>query len=79
MLDDFNTFLTPERISFVQEFESKKRVFEALSSLLTYRQSQIETNDVFQALTAREKLGSTTIGNSIERNGLPLFIYFDLK
>ncbi len=57
--------LDPERIKFIKKIESKKRVFDALTNLLTKGQKEVTKNQVFDALIAREKLGNTSIGNGI--------------
>lgn len=65
MLSDINSLLSPERTQFVQELESKKRVFDTLADLLSKKQSQLEKDTIFDYLINREKLGSTTVGNGI--------------
>jgi PTS system nitrogen regulatory IIA component len=59
------TLLSPERTLFVQELESKKRVFDTLAKLLSYKQSQLSQDEIFDFLIDREKLGSTTLGGGI--------------
>jgi len=44
MVSDIMTLLSPERTLFVQELESKKRVFDTLAKLLSYKQSQLSLN-----------------------------------
>lgn len=65
MVSDIMTFLSPERTLFVQELESKKRVFDTLSRLLSHKQTQISQDQIFDFLIEREKLGSTTLGAGI--------------
>lgn len=65
MLSDINSLLSPERILFVQELESKKRVFDTLAELLSQKQSQLDKDTIFDYLISREKLGSTTIGKGL--------------
>jgi len=60
--------VVPERIEFIKKTESKKCVFDSLTSLLEKGQSEVTRNEIFDALIAREKLGETYIGNGI---GLP--------
>ena len=62
MVSDIMTLLSPERTLFVQELESKKRVFDTLAKLLSYKQSQLTQDEIFDYLIDREKLGSTTLG-----------------
>lgn len=66
--------LDPERIKFVKKVESKKRVFDILTDLLTKGQKEVTKNQVFDALIAREKLGNTSIGNgiSVPKTHLPI-------
>ena len=65
MVSDIMTLLSPERTLFVQELESKKRVFDTLAKLLSYKQSQLTQDEIFDYLIDREKLGSTTLGGGI--------------
>ena len=65
MLSDINALLSPERTLFVQELESRKRVFDTLADLLSYKQPQLDKGTIFDYLIDREKLGSTTIGGGI--------------
>jgi len=65
MLSDINALLSPERTQFVQELESKKRVFDTLATLLSQKQPQLSKDQIFDRLIAREKLGSTTLGGGI--------------
>ena len=65
MVSDIMTLLSPERTLFVQELESKKRVFGTLAKLLSYKQSQLSQDEIFDFLIDREKLGSTTLGGGI--------------
>lgn len=57
--------LIPERVLFIKKTESKKCVFDSLTALLEKGQSEVSKNEIFDALTAREKLGNTYIGNGI--------------
>ena len=65
MLSDITTLLTPERTLFVQELESKKRVFDTLAKLLSHKQSLLSQDEIFDFLIDRENLGSTTLGRGI--------------
>ena len=57
--------LVPERIAFIKKTESKKCVFDSLTSLLEKGQKEVSKNEIFDALVSREKLGDTYIGNGI--------------
>jgi PTS system nitrogen regulatory IIA component len=62
---DIATLLAPERIAYAQEISSRKRVFERLAELLVNAQDDLSAEAVFDALTNREKLGSTALGNGV--------------
>ncbi|MGB1311395.1 MAG: PTS sugar transporter subunit IIA [Leucothrix sp.] len=64
MVNDTMTLFSPERTLFVQELESKKRVFDTLATLLSYKQT-LSQDQIFDHLIQREKLGSTTLGGGI--------------
>ena len=57
--------LLPEQIACFEELSSRKRVFEKLAELLTQQQASLGVEDMLEALTNREKLGSTTLGNGM--------------
>lgn len=65
MPHDISKLLSPERTLFVQELESKKRVFDTLATLLSKKQTQLDKDTIFDRLIEREKLGSTTLGSGI--------------
>lgn len=65
MVSNTMTLFSPDRTLFVQELESKKRVFDTLSKLLSYKQTQLTQDEIFDYLIGREKLGSTTLGGRI--------------
>ena len=44
---------------------SKKRALEELSNLITLDQTQLNSNEIFDSLISRERLGSTGIGHGI--------------
>lgn len=56
--------LTPDNILLDTESTSKKRVFERVG-LLFENQMQIARSQVFDSLFAREKLGSTGLGQGV--------------
>lgn len=64
---DIVTLLSTDRIECESELSSKKRAFEKLAELLSHEGSEdgFENEAVFNALIAREKLGSTALGNGI--------------
>ena len=62
---DITTLLIPERIAHAQEMSSRKRVFERLAELLASAQDGLSAEVIFDALTNREKLGSTALGNGV--------------
>lgn len=57
--------LTSERVQYSDKIESQKTAFDSLTELLAKGQSEVTTNEIFDALVSREKLGSTCIGNGI--------------
>jgi PTS system nitrogen regulatory IIA component len=57
--------ITPERVVCCQESTSKKRTLEQLSQLLTRNVPRISTNEVFDSLIGRERLGSTGLGHGV--------------
>ncbi len=58
-------FLTPERTCCDAPGISKKRVLEFLSGFLAEHSENIDADRVYQELLAREKLGSTGIGDGV--------------
>ena len=64
MVSDIMTLFSPERIQFVQELESKKRVFDTLAHLLSHK-TNFSQNTIFDHLIEREKLGSTALGKGV--------------
>ncbi|MGH8381558.1 PTS IIA-like nitrogen regulatory protein PtsN [Pseudomonas sp.] len=59
------TILTPGRSLVNVPGGSKKRALEQIANLIGKEVPDLETQDVFEALIAREKLGSTGFGNGI--------------
>ena len=57
--------LTPGRCLVNVPGGSKKRVLEQIASLIARDLADIDTQDIFESLIAREKLGSTGFGNGI--------------
>ncbi len=64
---DISTLLSTDRMTFTTEVSSTKRAFELLSERLCHdiHVSELSVDNVFDALVAREKLGSTALGNGI--------------
>ena len=58
-------FLTRERCYCRIEGVSKKRLLENISELLSKQFSNLDDNEIFNAIMAREQLGSTGLGNGI--------------
>lgn len=57
--------LTPENTIAGAEGGSKKRVLENLSNFLAERMQGVSGDDLYQGLLARERLGSTGIGEGV--------------
>ncbi len=57
--------LTPERTACHVPGLSKKRLFESLARIISDDQPELSYDDVFGQLIAREKLGSTGLGQGI--------------
>lgn len=58
-------FISEEGIVFTPSVSSKKAALEILSDTLAYQEANLNKNKVFDALLAREKLGSTGLGEGI--------------
>ncbi|HWD33585.1 PTS IIA-like nitrogen regulatory protein PtsN [Pseudomonas caricapapayae] len=59
------TILTPGRSLVSVPGGSKKRVLQEIATLIDREVPDLEMQDVFESLFAREKLGSTGFGNGI--------------
>lgn len=57
--------LTPGRSLVNVPGTSKKNVIEQIANLISREVTELDKQDVFEALLAREKLGSTGFGNGI--------------
>lgn len=57
--------LTPGRSLVNAPGGSKKRVLEQIANLIARDLSDLDAQDIFESLIAREKLGSTGFGNGI--------------
>lgn len=62
---DLAEILSPALCFSKIEGRSQKRVFEVLSKKISDLQPDLEYADIFDALSAREKLGSTGIGEGV--------------
>lgn len=60
-----NEILTLERTLFGVPGGSKKRVLEYFSKFIVQQNPQLDTEEVFSKLIARERLGSTGIGDGV--------------
>lgn len=58
----FFNCLTPERVIFSDTVISKKKALELIAQTLAKSMPQVQENDIFDSLLARERLGSTAIG-----------------
>ena len=58
-------FISEEGMVFSPSVTSKKAALEMLSDTLAYRDTNLSKSKVFDALLAREKLGSTSLGEGI--------------
>ena len=57
--------LTPARTLCREPGISRKRLFETLASVIAQDQISLPSEEIFSQLVAREKLGSTAIGDGI--------------
>lgn len=57
--------LSAERIGNGQTFTSKKKALEELAQLLSRGVPGVDTADILNSLSAREKLGSTGLGHGV--------------
>ena len=62
---NFADIISVNRIAAGVECSSKKRSLELLSHLICDSANNINQNDVFDSLIARERLGSTALGKGI--------------
>ena len=57
--------LSPERIRCNVHSSSKKRLLETISKELALNSDDLSQREVFESLCARERLGSTGLGNGV--------------
>lgn len=62
---DIETILSPECATIAAPGTSKKRALELISQLASQRYTDINPQQLFESLLAREKMGSTGIGKGI--------------
>lgn len=62
---DINAIVSLDRTTCAVQCNSKKRILEIISNLAAENHSDIVQQDALQALMARERMGSTGIGNGI--------------
>lgn len=60
-----NAILSPDRVASGVSVTSKKKALEELSRLLAKGTESLSATDIFNGLTAREKLGSTGLGHGV--------------
>lgn len=58
-------YLRADAVSIRNDISSKKRALEEISRQLTKSSEFVSEKDVFTSLVAREKLGSTGLGNGV--------------
>lgn len=63
MLD--SDLLSPVRILAGVKINSKKRLFELISTTLAKKNPDLDAREIFESICAREHLGSTALGNGI--------------
>lgn len=64
-MDSLSDLLTPSRTVCRTVGVSKKRLFQTLAGIIAQDQEGIEATEIFSHLVAREKLGSTGLGQGI--------------
>ena len=57
--------LEPQRCFCHMDWSSKKRILSGISELLAQQLNKLDATEVYNALMAREHLGSTGLGNGI--------------
>jgi len=63
MLD--SDLLSPARILAGVRINSKKRLFEQISTTFTKKSPDLNSREIFESICAREHLGTTALGNGI--------------
>lgn len=62
---NISDLLIQERVSCCPQIGSKKRLLENISELLARNVPQLSSNEIFDSLISREKLGSTGLGKGV--------------
>jgi len=62
---NIKSLLSPDCVLFQHQCGSKKRLLETIASHLCDHNTELDPSNVFSALIARERLGSTGIGKGI--------------
>ena len=62
---NLSDLLTPERVLPLVHISSKKRLLELISKALVKNDETLNSREVFESLCARERLGSTGLGNGV--------------
>lgn len=62
---NIKSLLSPDCVLFQHQCASKKRLLETIASHLCDYNTELDPSNVFSALIARERLGSTGIGKGI--------------
>ncbi|MGA9575779.1 MAG: PTS sugar transporter subunit IIA [Lysobacterales bacterium] len=57
--------LSPTRILADVRINSRKRLFELISTTLARKNPDLNSREIFESICAREHLGSTTLGNGV--------------
>jgi PTS system nitrogen regulatory IIA component len=57
--------LSPERVLPCVRTSSKKRLLELISNALVHNDESLNSREVFESLCARERLGSTGLGDGV--------------
>jgi len=57
--------VAPERVRLADDVQSKKRALQQLAETLTQGTPYLTASEIFNGLLAREKLGSTGIGDGV--------------
>lgn len=62
---DIADILSPDRVSPMVSFASKKRLLEQISSLIIEDNPKLSQGEIFNSLLSRERLGSTGVGHGV--------------
>ncbi|RMG57531.1 MAG: PTS sugar transporter subunit IIA [Gammaproteobacteria bacterium] len=62
---NISALLAPERVACHREVRSKKKALETLSDMLATADADLDRDEVFDSLLARERLGSTGMGHGV--------------